>query len=399
MRRALLSLLLAALAMQVAPVFANADSGPPKPSASPGPSPSPSPKPSAIVQAFTPEQYAQAQAIAQATSLGVRIDAERKLAAAERTFVDARLAELRSERERILARIAELQIEADERQQELDRVVQRQYRETQRTPLEVLLASGSVLSALQASNALGSLADAQHDALREVQRVQADLDAKRAELAGREADLATLGDSLAAKDAQLEKLSAQADRLARGGSAAEVAVLRDLVDTEIAATAKVDQLVAAAAAAAGAPAFQQAVAWGWPAKGVVSQGFGPSPLTLEPPRTYHGVPYPNFHDGLDIAAPLGAPVLAAAAGRVAFVGHLPDGAEVVLIAHDGGLFTLYAHLDDTVAPPPVKVGQAVQAGDPIGWIGLTGITTGPHLHFVIRRGDEPVDPSGLLPRS
>jgi murein DD-endopeptidase MepM/ murein hydrolase activator NlpD len=389
-RRAVFALILAIAASQLSPSVGLADDGPPKPS--------PTPKRS-VVQSFTPEQYAQAQAIAQATSLSVRIEAERKLAAAERAFVVQRLAELRTERERLLARIADLQVEAVERQQELERVIQRQYRESRRSPLEVLLASGSILSALQTSNALGTLADAQHDALLALQRVQAELETRQAELAAREADLATIGDSLAAKDALLTKLSAQAARLADGGSAAEVAVLRELVDTELAATAKVDQLVAAAAAAAGALVFSRAVAWLWPVKGIVSQGFGPSALTVEPPRTYHGVPYANFHDGIDIAAPLGSPVLAAAAGTVTFAGHLPDGSEVVLIAHDGGLFTLYAHLDDTVAPPVVKVGQAVQAGDAIGWIGLTGITTGPHLHFVIRRGDEPVDPSALLPRS
>lgn len=390
MDRAIIVAVVVALAVNLAPARALADDGPPKPSPTPQP---------AVVQRFTPEQYAQAQAIAQATSLSVRIDAERALAAAERAFVEQRLVQLRAERDQIVGRIADLQTEADQRQQELDRLVQRQYREARRSPFEVLLSSGSILSALQAASAIGSLADAEQAALREVQRVQAALQAQRADLAAHEADLAQLGDSLAAKDASLATLAAQADRLARGGSVAEIGVLRDLVDTELSATAKVDQLVAATAAAAGAPAFQRALAWDWPVKGVVSQGFGPTPVTLEPPRTYHGVTYPNFHDGLDIVAPLGTPVLAAASGQVAFVGHLPDGAEVVLLAHDGGLFTLYAHLDDTVAPPPVKLGQAVKAGDPIGWVGLTGITTGPHLHFVIRRGDEPIDPSGLLPHS
>jgi murein DD-endopeptidase MepM/ murein hydrolase activator NlpD len=361
--------------------------------------PSPTPIPTPAARGVTPEQYAQAQAIAQATSLSVRIDAERTLAAAERAFLDQRIVQVRAERDQIIVRIAALQAEAAQRQQELDRLVQQQYRESQHTPLEVLIATGSVLSAIQATNALGSLADAQHAALAEVQRVQADLDSQRADLAAHESDLVSMGDALAVKDAQLAKLAAQADRLAGGGSAAEITVLRDLVETELAATAKVDQLVGSALSAAGAPAFQQALAWVWPARGPVSQPFGPSALTLEPPRTYHGVAYPNFHDGIDIALPLGAPVFAAAGGRVAFVGHLPDGAEIVLIAHDGGLFTLYAHLDDTHAPPPVKIGDAVRAGDPIGWIGLTGITTGPHLHFVIRRGDEPIDPSGLLPHS
>ena len=152
MRRALLALLVIIAATQLSPARASADDGPPKPS--------PTPKPTPVVLGFTAEQYAQAQAIAQATSLSVRIDAERKLAAAERAFVAQRLVQLRAERERIVARIADLQVEADRRQQELEHLVQQQYRESRRTALEVLLASGSILSALQATDALGSLADA-----------------------------------------------------------------------------------------------------------------------------------------------------------------------------------------------------------------------------------------------
>ena len=387
LRGLVLSLALAS----IAPAHALADSDPPRPTATPTPAP--------VVIRFSPEQYAQAKAIAEAASLAVRIDAKRALSAAERSFVLERAAHLRAEREEIVSRIATLEIEADQRRQELDRIVQLEYREAQRTPIEVLLSTGSVLTAIVATNSLGSLADAEHAALVDLRRVQTELETQRADLAGHEADLASLADALAAKDALLAQLSAQADRLARGGTAAQVGVLRDLVNTELAASAKVDDLVVAAASAAGGPAFQSALAWVWPARGVVSQGFGPSALSLEPPRTYHGVAYPNFHDGVDIAAPLGSPVFAAAAGRVAFVGHLPDGAEVVLIAHDAGLFTLYAHLDDTHAPPSVKTGDAVRAGDPIGVIGLTGLTTGPHLHFVIRRGEEPIDPSSLLPRS
>ena len=329
----------------------------------------------------------------------MRIDAERKLATEELAFLGRDQLRLRSERERVLASIAAQQVEVDQRQGELDRLMQRQYRESQHTPLEVLLSTGSMLSALLATDSLGSLADAQHQAIVRVQRAQAALDVERAALAAREADLAALADSLAAKQTLLDTLSAQADRIARGGSAAEVAVLRELVDTELASTVKIDELIATAAAAAGAPAFQRALAWVRPAIGPVSQPFGPSALGLEPPRSFHGVAFPHFHDGIDIAAPLGSPVLAAADGRVAFVGHLPDGAMVVLLAHDGGIFTLYAHLDDTQAPPRVKLGERVRAGDPIGTVGLTGITTGAHLHFVIRRGDEPIDPAGLLPPS
>ena len=137
--------------------------------------------------------------------------------------------------------------------------------------------------------------------------------------------------------------------------------------------------------------------WMWPADGVVSQGFGPSELALEPAVTYRGVTYPHFHDGIDIAAPLGAPVVAGARGRVAFVGHIAGGAMVVILAHEDGLVSLYAHLDDTLAPPPVRVGDIVEAGQRIGSIGLTGITTGPHLHLTVRHGAEAIDPRSVLP--
>jgi murein DD-endopeptidase MepM/ murein hydrolase activator NlpD len=129
----------------------------------------------------------------------------------------------------------------------------------------------------------------------------------------------------------------------------------------------------------------------------VSQEFGPTALALEPPLTYRGVSYPHFHDGVDVAGSLGAPVRAVARGRVAFVGHLPGGAMVVIVAHDGGLISLYGHLDDTVLRPSVRAGDTVEAGQRIGSIGMTGLTTGPHLHFSLRKGTEPIDPRTHLP--
>ena len=77
-------------------------------------------------------------------------------------------------------------------------------------------------------------------------------------------------------------------------------------------------------------------------------------------------------------------------------GHLSDGAMVVLIAHPGGLVSVYAHLDDTFARPPVRIGDPVIAGEVIGFVGLTGITTGPHLHFAVLSGGQPIDPLSLL---
>jgi len=81
---------------------------------------------------------------------------------------------------------------------------------------------------------------------------------------------------------------------------------------------------------------------------------------------------------------------------MAVVGLRPDEAQVLLSAHHSGDVSEYAHRDDTVALPPVKTGQVMQAGQLIGVIGLTGITTGAHLHYAVMKDGGPVDPLSLL---
>jgi murein DD-endopeptidase MepM/ murein hydrolase activator NlpD len=137
-------------------------------------------------------------------------------------------------------------------------------------------------------------------------------------------------------------------------------------------------------------------AWRSPLIGELTQEFGPTPYLFEPSRVYGGVYYSHFHEGIDIAAAMYSPVVAAAPGRVVWVGHLPDGAMVVLIAHTGGLVSLYAHLDDRIAPPRVAAGDQVYLGQIIGAVGMTGMTTGAHLHFVVWRDGELIDPLSVI---
>ncbi len=98
------------------------------------------------------------------------------------------------------------------------------------------------------------------------------------------------------------------------------------------------------------------------------------------------------HTGYDWAAPVGTPVAAANAGRVALVAeHFFAGRNVVL-DHGLGLFTLYFHLDEI----RVAASEAVAAGQVIGTVGATGRVTGPHLHFGVLLGGARVDPETLL---
>ncbi len=132
----------------------------------------------------------------------------------------------------------------------------------------------------------------------------------------------------------------------------------------------------------------------WPLDGRLTQGFGPTDFAAEPPRCFEGHCYAHFHDGIDIAGALGSPVRAVATGRVVLAGRLSDGAVVVEIEHSPGVLSLYGHLEPTLR---VRVGDSVVAGQVVGSVGLTGNTTGPHLHFAIYASGVPVDPLLILP--
>lgn len=99
-----------------------------------------------------------------------------------------------------------------------------------------------------------------------------------------------------------------------------------------------------------------------------------------------------FHSGLDFAAPQGTTVLSAGYGKVSFVGQMSGYGNMVEITHGGGLVTRYGHLSAFL----VKEGQVVSTGSPIARVGSTGRSTGPHLHFEIRRSDNAVDPAKYL---
>ena len=99
-----------------------------------------------------------------------------------------------------------------------------------------------------------------------------------------------------------------------------------------------------------------------------------------------------FHAGLDFRGPIGAPILAAAAGTVSFTGVKQGYGNCVEISHGKGLLTRYAHMSRIEA----RVGEAVGPGKVIGAIGSTGRSTGPHLHFEVRIDDRPVDPRPFL---
>ena len=116
----------------------------------------------------------------------------------------------------------------------------------------------------------------------------------------------------------------------------------------------------------------------WPVNGPITSPFG--------------MRWGKLHPGIDIGAPMGTPIKAAASGRVILAAYSGGYGNLVVIDHGNGLATAYAH-QSRIA---VSVGQQVGQGQVIGYVGSTGYSTGPHLHFEVRVNGTPVDPMGYL---
>ncbi len=124
----------------------------------------------------------------------------------------------------------------------------------------------------------------------------------------------------------------------------------------------------------------------WPVHGRITAGFGEreDPFSSEE----------AFHPGLDISAAYGSPIEAAGDGMVIEAGRDAGYGRCILIDHGDGISTLYGHLSKIY----VVVGEEVKRDETIGAIGMSGRTTGPHLHYEVRVHGTPVNPAKFLPR-
>jgi len=134
----------------------------------------------------------------------------------------------------------------------------------------------------------------------------------------------------------------------------------------------------------------------WPMAGNVTQNYGCTGFSWEPPLGDCA----HFHRGIDIAAPMYTPIRAAGDGTVVFAGPNPydpsPKAWIVIIAHSTNLVTWYGHVDNAVKPPAVRAGEFVREGQVIAYNGMTGRTTGPHLHWMVEHNGSFVNPRLFL---
>jgi murein DD-endopeptidase MepM/ murein hydrolase activator NlpD len=200
-------------------------------------------------------------------------------------------------------------------------------------------------------------------AVQEIEAKQRALQETRSAIQAREADLA-------------------AARKQKSGSLGNVRSHRQELEGDLraleAASAQVTNQLQGSGPAPAGPIRQGSGAYIWPVNGPVVSPFGQR--------------WGRLHAGIDIAVPAGTPIRAAAGGRVAMAGWMGGYGQYTCIQHGGGVATCYAHQSSI----GVGTGASVKQGQVIGAVGCTGHCFGDHLHFEVRVGGSPVDPSGYL---
>jgi len=348
----------------------------------------------------------QANAQSEADQLFYQIQiAEEQLA-----LVTFQLDETRALTDSLNAEAAQEQKQLAAREAVYARHLRLTYRQALISPLEMLLSSSSLTEFANRLQAMIFINRQDVQLANEIRTLRADTQWKQEQASTKEKEILGLSDQITTQRAQLASAKERYDKLvaeAKAAIASEAAaraeaarnrqtaqgqvnqqksMTSDLQRQLDAAEAQYEMLAAQAAGGSGLGLFNGSKLAMWPLRGPVTSGFGAR--------------WGGFHNGIDIAQPKYTPIRAASAGKVVTVGRpylaYGDTAVVVIIAHGYNFSTLYGHLDD-LRWPLVSVGQTVSAGQIIAYVGMTGFTTGPHLHFMTIADGRAVNPMIYLP--
>jgi murein DD-endopeptidase MepM/ murein hydrolase activator NlpD len=303
------------------------------------------------------------------------------------------LRKLRAQQEKVEAEIADAQRRITRSETLIARIVRYQYQTGGYAELQVVLDADSPTEFVQRVMATQSVTEAQAEIVDQ-------LNADKAVLAAREQQMQVTEEAIEAKEAEAEKQEAQrADVFAKAKDAkAEVVSLIQMRADALSVAeeerqrekerldnleAQQEALQAAIAQAASTGSATGSLIWPMPG---YSAGGGVGW------RVHPVYGYRSCHTGVDIGAPSGAQIIAARAGTVIWTKAELDGpyGNNTLIDHGNGLSTFYAHQSGFAVAP----GEHVAKGEVIGYVGTTGYSSGPHLHFEVHINGVPYDPMG-----
>ncbi len=258
--------------------------------------------------------------------------------------------------------------------------------------LDVLLASADFEDLISRADTIHELLGGDNALVGDLQTTRDEVDAEKDAIAKREDAVAVAARVLQEKSDQLAALRAaqaasQAAALAvrQQKQGALKGVNQDLAELE----KQENELLAESQAITGVVGAGGSTGSGsgtlsWPVSGPVTSPFGW--------RIHPILGYKKFHTGIDIGVGYGVPIHSAGAGTVIYATWMGGYGNVIIVDHGNGLSTLYAHQSSLA----VGKGARVARGQTVGYVGSTGFSTGPHLHFEVRVNGNPVDPMGYL---
>ncbi len=320
--------------------------------------------------------------------LGGRIEAVEERLSVTRDKLEVLRDELRLKK----LELAEAQAELELEQKNFAERAVLSYKSDDLDYIDVLLASSSFQDLISRVNVIHDLLSGNDELVGGLEEIRDVVDAEKDAIAEREREVADAVHVLQEKSDELAALRAaqaasQAAALAvrQEKRAAMKSVSRDLAELE----RQEDQLLAESRALTGVVGSSGSTGSGngslsWPVNGPVVSPFGW--------RMHPILGYRKFHSGIDIAVGYGVPIHSSAAGTVIYSSWMGGYGNVIIVDHGDGLSTLYAHQSSLAAGN----GARVSRGQVIGYIGSTGLSTGPHLHFEVRVNGNPVDPMGYL---
>jgi murein DD-endopeptidase MepM/ murein hydrolase activator NlpD len=321
-----------------------------------------------------------------------QLDAERRAAEAQLAPLEADPSRLADEYSALVARVETTKARLAAAQHKLDQSAAGMYRSERRGSTYDSVFAARPDSLLSEQHYLNKVSDQRQGIVVHVKELRDDLERQQRALGEQKAkaDAAAAAaravrDQIAALRAQIEpaRASLQQQQLYESIAVEALAQSKAQAEAELAALQATSDSIGARLRArggsgGGAPCQVR------PVPGPIVSGFG---------MRYHPILHTmRMHTGVDMSASEGDPIHACRGGVVVIAGPQGGYGNCVVIDHGGGMATLYAH-QSRIA---VSEGQTVNAGDVIGYIGHTGLATGPHLHFEVRLGGNPVDPAPYL---
>lgn len=248
--------------------------------------------------------------------------------------------------------------------------------------LELLLSSEDIKDFLSRKELIKSIAEYDKELIQFMKEQRDIIDSKKVELEAQRASVEVTKNKLEARKKELVKVSREKEDL-MGRLAQDVKALEKEYDSLNDYAKNIESKIVKLQRNTG-PYSGGKMAWPLPGHNKINSYYGY--------RIHPIFKTKKLHTGIDIPAPTGTSVNAAAAGTVIYSDWLGGYGKAVMIDHGGGIVTLYGHNSSLVA----SVGTVVNRGDVVSKVGSTGVSTGPHLHFEVRKNGAYVDPISWL---